>query len=231
MNIEPSDLLIRYLQQVETASEYDRSMFTIALFSGLAPDLWELHRDRGGRLWVHEEIVRSLLATASDSEIAAVMEDEIASLFDTHLLCDLWNRLKQSLDLRIQYAAARGLLEILRRSPQAVVVPHHFVDQLCSSSSREARVTGLKLLRYIDDMEARATMIVRSLRSSSAYERQAAIAGIVILSQEQIRQLRDGRSVGDVIQALRELVAAESDETVRVSGVRVLRELEHNTSA
>jgi hypothetical protein len=199
MEIETSDLLVRYLRTLSDDTPRNRILWTIALFVGDDSRTREMLLEAPT---FDTDLLEEIAGLASPIELA-----EFLGLSPT-LPADCFSRLFQRVvrtttDVRALRELGSAAACYWNWHPGAIEVPRELAERLLDAPDEDARLVGLKVLRrYYPEPSALYLRIMQALSSRSSSERcggtyeltqcldDAQHRFLLALTSEQIPRLR-----------------------------------------
>jgi len=182
MEIDISELIVRYLQRPTGDSAHRRVLRTAALFLKRDEGILELLA-RGGQL--DSALVRDIAAVASPIE-TAIMLAESAPHLPLDCFLTLFNQVHESTtDTRALRELAEAAVLYYDRHPGSIDVPPDLAERLLTSPDEYARLMGLKVLRrFYRDPSALLRSALAALEHGTNIERCGAAHELICLCDD-----------------------------------------------
>jgi len=182
MEIDISELVVRYLQQAREDSPRHCVLRTAAFFLNRNERIMELLR-KGA--YLDSELVREIAAVASPIEIA-VMLAECGPHLPLDCFSTLFNQVHEcSTDTRTLRQLAEAAAVYYNWHPGSIDVPPELKERLLSSPDEDARLMGLKVLRrFYRDPSALLRIALATLEHGTSIERCGAAHELIRLCDD-----------------------------------------------
>jgi hypothetical protein len=213
MDIDISELIVRYLQRPGEDSARHRVLRTAALFLKREEGILELLR-KGGQL--DGELVRDIAALASPIETAVLLAE-----FAPHLPVDcfltLFNQVHESTtDTRALRELAEAASLYYNWHPGSIDVPPDLAERLLRSPDEDARLMGLKVLRrFYRDPSALLKSALAALEHGTDIERCGAAHELIRLCDDPAHRFLSALDDGSVAKLRERLEAASQHDADR----------------